>query len=238
VTLYQQPQEAVAGIDAWKAITPPEHPEPSATLYSWIARLNPVLVSIWITGVLFFALRFCFGLGYLRHLKASAETPAGEWQTALNSIVRSLHYPRKVRLAESALLRIPVVVGYLKPVILFPVGIINQLRADEVDAILAHEVAHLMRNDFVHNLVQSLIEMVFYYHPAVWWISSVVRAERENCCDDLAIQVCNSSLTYAKALVRLEDISYSAPPALALPFAGSKGHLLNRISLKPKQKNI
>jgi hypothetical protein len=126
------------------------------------------------------------------------------------------------------LLRIPVVAGYIKPIILFPVGIINQLQVDEVEAILAHEVAHLVRNDFVQNLVQSLIEMIFYYHPAVWWISAVVRSERENCCDDLAVQVCSNSLTYAKALVRLEDISYSAP-ALALPFAGSKGHLLNRI---------
>ncbi|HLF63594.1 MAG TPA: M56 family metallopeptidase [Saprospiraceae bacterium] len=226
--LYQQPTVAATGNDAFLTGIAAETEAVSMSLYAWISQFNPFLVSIWIMGVLFFALRFCFGLFYLRHLKASASATPAEWQETLDRIIKTLGFTRKVKLAQSALLKIPVVAGYLKPVILFPVGIINQLQVDEVEAILAHEVAHLVRNDFLQNLVQSLIEMIFYYHPAVWWISAVARSERENCCDDLAVQVCSSSLTYAKALVRLEDISYHAP-ALALPFAGSKGHLLNRI---------
>ncbi len=226
--LYQQPTAVTTGIDTYVTGITAQTESTSTSLYEWISQYNPFLVSIWIMGVLFFALRFCFGLFYLRHLKSSASPSPVEWQESLDRIVTTLGFTRKVKLAQSALLRIPVVTGYLKPVILFPIGIINQLQVDEVEAILAHEVAHLLRNDFIQNLMQSLIEMVFYYHPAVWWISAVVRSERENCCDDLAVQVCSNSLTYAKALVSLEDISYRAP-ALALPFAGSKSHLLNRI---------
>ncbi len=228
VLLYQQPVETVRGTDLFATAVTATADVATLSIYAWISQFNPFLVSIWIMGVVFFALRFCFGLGYLQHLKSQTIVTSPEWQTSLDKIVHTLGYTRSVRLAQSALIRIPVVTGYLKPVILFPVGIINQLHTDEVEAILAHEVAHLVRNDFVQNLVQSLIEMVFYYHPAVWWISAVVRSERENCCDDLAVQVCSNSFTYAKALVRLEDVSYRAP-ALALPFAGSKGHLLNRI---------
>lgn len=226
--LYQQPQETVLIQDIAITGMPVPVETTSTSLYSWISQFNPFLVSIWIMGVIFFGLRFCFGLLYLRHLRNSATDLPEHWQDSLDRIAKTIGLPRGVKLAESALLKIPVVTGYLKPIILFPVGIINQLQVEEVEAILAHEVAHLLRNDFIQNLIQSLIEMIFYYHPAVWWISAVVRSERENCCDDLAIQVCSNSLTYAKALVRLEDISAHAP-ALALPFAGSKGHLLNRI---------
>jgi len=197
-------------------------------IYTWITDLNPLFVSVWVMGVVFFTVRFGLGLVYLRHLRHHAVTLPAQWQEMLNQTARRIGYQKHVRLAQSALLRIPVVIGTVKPIILFPIGMINQLHPEEIEAILAHEVAHLMRHDFVHNLIQSLIEVIFYYHPAVWWISAMVRSERENCCDDLGVKVCGNSLTYAKALVKLQDISYSSP-ALALPFSGSKGHLLNRI---------
>ncbi len=197
-------------------------------LKAWISQYTPLLVSIWLLGAAFFALRFLSGLLYIRYMKGTATDVQGKWQQTLTAISGQLGYPKTVRLAQSALVRIPVVVGYFKPVILFPVGVINQLTTEEVEAILAHEMAHLVRNDFLHNIFQSLVEVIFYYHPAVWWISAVARAERENCCDDLAVQVCGNSLTYAKALVSVEDMRMHAP-ALALPFAANRGHLLNRI---------
>ena len=195
---------------------------------SWLGSHLSAMVAIWLAGVVLLAFRLLFGLGYIQYLKKTTSDLSFSLRGKLDEIARKINYKRHLDVAESALVQIPVVVGHLKPLILFPVGAINQLTTDEVEAVLAHEIAHLVRNDFVQNLIQSVIEIVFYYHPAVWWISAVVRSERENCCDDLAIQVCGSSLTYARALVRLQEVGHSAP-ALALPFSGSKNHLLNRV---------
>ncbi|RLD21669.1 MAG: hypothetical protein DRI69_03450, partial [Bacteroidetes bacterium] len=195
---------------------------------SWLGSNLSAMVAIWVVGVVLLAFRLLFGLAYIQYLKQTASDLSFTLGGKLKEISKKINYKRSIDIAESALVQIPVVVGHLKPLILFPVGAINQLTTEEVEAVLAHEIAHLVRNDFVQNLIQSVIEIIFYYHPAVWWISAVVRSERENCCDDLAIQVCGSSLTYARALVRLQEVGQSAP-ALALPFSGSKNHLLNRV---------
>ncbi|MDX1477665.1 MAG: M56 family metallopeptidase [Saprospiraceae bacterium] len=197
-------------------------------LTAWLNANLDLLVTIWVIGMLILLVRMGVGLLYIERLKRSA-VPIGNAMQALGQrIARQLGYQRSARIAQTAMVNIPVVVGYFKPMILFPVGAINQLSAEEVEAVLAHELAHLVRNDFVQNLVQSLIEIIFYYHPAVWWISAVVRAERENCCDDLAVRACGSSLTYARALVQLQDLGGSSP-ALALPLSGPRHHLLHRI---------
>ena len=128
---------------------------------------------------------------------------------------------RKVLLLESALVKVPMVIGYFKPMILMPLGAVNNLSAQEVEAILAHELAHVWRNDYLLNILFSFIEVLFYYHPAVWFISANIRSERENCADDLAIQLCGNSLTYAKALVSLQKLN-PAVPAFAMPFFGLK----------------
>ena len=146
----------------------------------------------------------------------------------LQRLADDIGYSRLVKVAESRLVRIPIVIGYFKPFILFPIGAINQMSVEEVEAVLAHEIAHLKRNDFLQNLAQSIIETIFYYHPAVWWISAVVRAERESCCDEIAVRMCNSHLSYARALVKLQEVG--SAPALALPFnSAKKRHLLNRV---------
>jgi beta-lactamase regulating signal transducer with metallopeptidase domain len=195
---------------------------------AWLGGNLSAMVAIWIAGVILLGFRLLFGLAYIQYLRQTASDLSFKLGGRLEAIARKINYKRALDVAESALVQIPVVVGHLKPLILFPVGAINQLTTEEVEAVLAHEIAHLVRNDFVQNLIQSVIEIVFYYHPAVWWISAVVRSERENCCDDLAIQVCGSSLTYARALVRLQEVGHTAP-ALALPFLGSKNHLLDRV---------
>jgi hypothetical protein len=123
-----------------------------------------------------------------------------------------------------------MVIGHLKPVILFPIGAINRLNPNEVEAILAHELAHVMRNDYALNIIQSVIEALFYFHPAVWWISAQIRAERENCCDDVAIELCGNSMTYAKSLVSVQEMAYYSPQ-MAMAFAGKSGknQLLMRV---------
>ena len=109
------------------------------------------------------------------------------WQERLDRLARALRLSRPVALLESCLAEVPVVIGYVRPVILMPVGLLAGLPAGQVESILLHELAHIRRHDYLVNLLQTSVEGLLFYHPAVWWISGVIRAERENCCDDLVV---------------------------------------------------
>ncbi|MEK7253672.1 MAG: M56 family metallopeptidase, partial [Bacteroidota bacterium] len=199
----------------------------------WLAQYFndhlPLIVTAWLMGLVFFILKMFGGLIYIQRLKNQHLTPlAREWQEMLGGLAGELGWERHVKLAESALVRVPMVVGWLKPVILMPIGAVNNLSSEQVEAVLAHELAHISRHDYFLNLLQSLIEAMFYFNPAVWWISASIRTERENCCDDIAVKLCGNSLTYAKALVSLQEM-HQAAPAFAMPFASSRNQLLHRI---------
>jgi len=124
------------------------------------------------------------------------------------------------------LVEVPTVIGWLRPVILLPASALTGLSAEQLEALLAHELAHIRRYDYLVNLLQTTIETLFFYHPAVWWVSTQVRQEREHCCDDLAVAACGDVLTYARALTALEQLRGSEPQ---LAVAASGGSLLVRI---------
>lgn len=190
-----------------------------------------LIVTIWVLGVALFMLRLLSSISYVYYLKSKMNFPADEyWQELLDGLAAKVNVQKGIELVESALVRSPMVIGHLKPVILFPIGAINRLNPNEVEAILAHELAHVMRNDYAFNIIQSVIEALFYFHPAVWWISAQIRAERENCCDDVAIELCGNSMTYAKSLVSVQEMAYYSPQ-MAMAFAGKSGknQLLMRV---------
>ncbi len=190
-----------------------------------------LIVTIWVLGVALFMLRLLSSISYVYYLKSKMNFPADEyWQELLDGLAAKVNIQKGIELVESALVRSPMVIGHLKPVILFPIGAINRLNPSEVEAILAHELAHVMRNDYAFNIIQSVIEALFYFHPAVWWISAQIRAERENCCDDVAIELCGNSMTYAKSLVSVQEMAYYSPQ-MAMAFAGKSGknQLLMRV---------
>src|SRR4029434_11149304 len=116
--------------------------------------------------------------------------------------------------------------GIVRPVILVPAGIATGMPSDQLDSLLAHELAHIRRADSLVNLVQALVETLLFYHPAVWWVSGRVRAERENACDDLAVETTGNAVAYARALLELAEARRSGP---SLAVAESGGHLWNRI---------
>jgi len=211
--------------------------EKSSYFTTYFSQHMPLIVTIWLIGLVFFLLKMLGGLLYIQRLKTRmvAELPS-QWQGRLRQLSGELNIPRPVQLLESALARTPMVVGWLKPVVLLPLGAVNHLSAEQVEAILAHELAHIARHDYLLNLLQSFMEVLFYFNPAVWWVSSRVRAERENCCDDIAVRLCGNSLAYAKALVGLQELQASAPP-LAMAFSRKRKHLLVRIQriLQPSQ---
>jgi beta-lactamase regulating signal transducer with metallopeptidase domain len=165
----------------------------------------PWLVGAWAIGVFGFSLRLLGGWLWIRWLVRRGSRPVEErWVESLKRLQHRLQIGRPVRLLESARLQVPLAVGWLRPVILLPVTALTGLPSDQLEAILAHELAHIRRYDYVVNLAQSVVETLLFYHPAAWWISARIRAEREHCCDDWAVEVCGDRLIYARALAALE----------------------------------
>jgi GWxTD domain-containing protein len=121
---------------------------------------------------------------------------------------------------------VPFVVGYLRPVILVPVGLLAGMPAQQIEAILLHELAHVRRRDYLVNLMQTVVEGFLFYHPAVWWISGVIRTERENCCDDLVVSTSGDAHQYATALAALEQSRWAANTAV---LAADGGNLMKRV---------
>ena len=131
---------------------------------------------------------------------------------------------RAVALLESALVEVPVVIGYLRPVVLLPAGMATGLSTEQVESLLMHELAHIRRHDYLVNLLQSVVEGLLFYHPAVWWVSHVIRTEREHCCDDMVVELRGDARGYAGALAALESLR---GPQAAL--AASGGSLVKRV---------
>ncbi len=231
---YQTAQvEVIGDLTFWGAVGAAEGGSFLQNLYhSFSEYFNqhlPLIVTFWLLGVAFFMLRMLGSLAYVQHLKNKHTQPLSEvWQEKLEILAGRIPMKKTVGLMESAIVKVPMVVGFFKPVILMPMGAVNGLTVEQVEAILAHELAHIYRNDYILNIFQSLIETLFYFNPAVWWISANIRTERENCCDDIAVEVCGNSLAYAKALVSLQEM-HRAAPALAMPLSGNKNQLLNRV---------
>jgi GWxTD domain-containing protein len=149
-----------------------------------------------------------------------------EWTRRVTLLVERARVSRPVVLLESCLAEVPVVIGYLRPAILVPAGMLTGLPAALVEAILLHELAHIRRADYLVALAQSAIEGLLFYHPAVWWISGVIRAERENCCDDFAVAIQRDPYAYATALATIETRRWRpSEPVLA----SNGGDLVRRI---------
>ena len=123
----------------------------------------------------------------------------------------------------------PTVIGWLKPVVLLPASALAALSPQQLEAILAHELAHIRRHDYLVNLLQTLVETLLFYHPAVWWLSRRIRIERENCCDDLAVSLCGDPVAYANALADLESLRSETAPTHHIAMAATGGALLQRV---------
>lgn len=210
------------------------------SMLSWAEYLTQntyLIAGFWLIGFLLFSVKFGGSYYYTRYLASTAndDSPEGV-STLFNRLLEQTTYTGEIIVKTSAHIAAPVMLGFVKPMILLPIGIVNQLTNSEMEAILAHELAHIVRNDFIHNILQSLIEIIYYYHPAVWWISANVRHERENCCDEYAIKLCGNAIDYAKTLVKIETLQqHSYVPQLAIPFSKNPGSLMLRIKRILKQ---
>jgi len=187
----------------------------------------PEIVALWVVGVIAFSLRLASGWMAARRLAVMGTHPTPPaCEMALERLAARLRVTRPVRVLESALVQVPAVVGWLRPVILVPASALTGLTPLQLDALLAHEIAHVRRHDYIVRVLQSVIETVLFYHPAVWWVSRRVGEEREHCCDDLAVAVCGDAHMYAQALVGMERLRGTEP---AFVFTAARGSLVHRI---------
>jgi GWxTD domain-containing protein len=194
---------------------------------SGLAAVVPWLAPCWILGVWVFFLGQTAGWISVRRLRRRGVcSPPECWRKDLARLSARLRISRPVVLLESCLADVPVVLGHFRPAILVPVGLLAGLPAAQIEAILLHELAHIRRCDYLVNLLQRAVGGMLFYHPAVWWISSVIRAERENCCDDVAVAVSGDAHEYAVALAALEQNRW---PGHEPAMAATGGNLVKRI---------
>ena len=142
---------------------------------TWHERLEPWLpgiVTMWLIGLIACSTRLVLGWCTVRRLRAAAISPvSNQLRSAFGNLIARLGLRQRVRVLESSLVRVPVVFGYFRPIVLIPVAVASGFPADQIEVLLAHELAHVRRHDYLWNLLQTVIETIFFYHPAIWWIS-------------------------------------------------------------------
>lgn len=217
-----QPAEPVQS-PAVRQPGPPWSERASMALRPWLAWI----VVAWSLGVVICSARPLLGWRTLRRLRRVGVSPVpDEVLATLGRLSRQLGLPNTVQLLQSTLAQMPIVVGYFRPVILLPVSLLTSVPAIQLEALLVHELAHIRQHDFVVNLLQVVAETLFFYHPALWWLSRQIRIEREHSCDDLVVQLLGNRVEYGRALVAVEQLR-GRVSALALSAGG--GTLLSRI---------
>jgi beta-lactamase regulating signal transducer with metallopeptidase domain len=171
-----------------------------------LVRLMPWIDAMWLAGVLILSLRTLGGWMLIRRLRLSAlvEVPDSVGVT-FDRLLRRMGIRRRVDLFICERISGPLAMGIFRSVILLPVSTITHLTPDQLEVVLAHELAHIRRGDYLWNMLQTVVETLFFFHPAVWWLGGQLRQQRELCCDDVALSCCADPVVYATALLRLEE---------------------------------
>ena len=209
---------------------------PNATLgwaneiYKLTEQVFPMLVAFYTIGLLIQFFILCKGylkLGKLRKIGISAVPE--HWQSIFNDLLSKLDLRQTIEFRISSMINVPLVLGYLKPIVLFPISLVSQLDPIQVEAILIHELSHIRRNDYLLNLIKTAIETILFFNPFVWLGSRLIEIEREHSCDDLVIALTGTPITYAHALLKLEILKENGSPILTMASTGRKNHLYQRI---------
>ena len=196
---------------------------------SWLTANAGYIVIGWLLAIAFRCMQMLTGLRGIYLLRHKGLTDAGTyWVNRLNQLATSIQLTKPVLLMQSAIAKVPMVTGHLKPIILMPLGVLTALPEDEIEAILLHELAHIRRKDYLINILQSLCEIIFFFNPAVLWVSSLIKDERENCCDDIAVGNVKNKQQFIHALISFQEYHLAATN-YAVGFPGRKNHLLNRV---------
>ena len=209
---YSSPRSAAADLPTLlpteATIVPAANAKPLP--WNWLEHLQSWALPIWLLGVLVCSLRLIWCGRQIAALRRSSEAAGDSIRQIVEQLVERLRSSRRVQVLISRMVDGPSVIGWIRPIILVPASSLTGLSPEQLEAVLAHEVAHIRRYDDLVNMFQALVETLLFYHPAVWWTSACIRRERELCCDDLAVQVTGNGIGYARALARLERMRLSS----------------------------
>jgi bla regulator protein BlaR1 len=207
------------------------------TLTEYFTENAPFIMLVWLMVFLFKSVKMISCLAYNQRIRNyQVYQPSQYWANKVRTLSERLKLTKAVRLLQSGYVKVPVVVGHLKPVILIPAGLLTGLPPEQVEAILLHELAHIKRNDYFINFLQNIAEAVFFFNPGLLWLSSLLKEERENCCDDIALQHTNNKIELVKALVSFKEHELYGS-AYATAFAGKKNYLMRRVMRILHNKN-
>ncbi|MCA6075537.1 M56 family metallopeptidase [Fulvivirga sedimenti] len=202
---------------------------PAESILTDFRTLMPWFINFWLVGTSLFVLRMIAGFHYLGRLTALSNTDVPSvWEDKIHRMATDLGITRRIRVLNSAHVDMPMIYGHIRPVLLLPVTLLSGLSATQLEAIFAHELAHIRRHDYLVNIIQRSLEAIFFFNPFVWWISKSINNERERCCDDLAVDFCSDRRLYVEALSSLETYRL-AGTGLAMGLGSDKSDLLHRI---------
>lgn len=213
------------------------NPKVLDNIMGYLSRYSSSIVLVWFLIICAKSIRFMVDIRTLFQIRSTKVFHAGALlEGKVSSLAAKYGIKQSVKILQSGMIQVPMVLGHFKPLILVPLGLINGLSMEEVDAILSHELAHIKRKDYMINLLQSVVEILFFFNPAVLWVSNMIKTERENCCDDMAISGARTKIDYIKALVSCQEFA-SQVPAYAMAVTGGKKHLVNRVQRLISSKN-
>lgn len=213
--------------------------ETPSSLLNTLESLLPWLSSLYVIGLFFQFILFSSSLSKLHYLKTRGLSiiPA-TWNQSFQDICSKLQIKQSIQFHLSEKISVPLVIGHLKPIILFPIAFVNNLKLEQVESILIHELAHIKRWDYLFNLFKVAMETVLFFNPFIWLLSRHIETEREHACDDVVMKWTPSSIAYAQALMSVEFLKNTSTPVHAMAAVGKKYHLLHRIQrITNMQKN-
>jgi len=202
----------------------------AAIITRYAEKAFPFLVLLYSIGMIIQSFIVFKGYNKIQNLKRAARIHIPEeWNTLFEELTKKLNISKHVSFHLSDHVNVPLVIGFFKPVVLFPVALAAQMDMKHVEAILIHELSHIRRNDYIFNLIRTLIETILFFNPFVWLTGKFIDIEREHACDDLVVSLTSTPLTYAHALLQVELLSDKSSPLFALAATGNNQHLYQRI---------
>ncbi|WDE04982.1 TonB family protein [Thalassomonas viridans] len=192
----------------------------------------PYVSLVWLSVVIFLAVKLLMQVYTVNHLpKLASRQPDAELQARFTALVQRVKLKRLPRLLISLKAEVPMAIGWLKPVVLLPAGMVSGLSSAQLEMLILHELAHIRRHDYLVNFLQTLVEILLFFHPCVLWIAKKMRIEREYCSDDIAVSLCGDHIAYAHTLADTAELCakhrHSTIPVMAM--AASGGDLKQRV---------
>ncbi|WP_448702402.1 M56 family metallopeptidase [Mucilaginibacter sp. AW1-3] len=195
------------------------------------------IFALWLLCFAFKSVKLVRELLYVKRVRSSGVFDVDEdWRNKVLAFSQKLGIKRVVKILESERVNVPVTVGYLKPVILLPLGMMLQLSPGQIESIIYHELAHILRRDYLMNILQSVVETVFFFNPAIWWLSALIRDERETCCDDIVLAHVSQKRNYLEALMAFQNYE-AAANGYAMGLSLRKNQLMNRLRRMVSHEN-